>query len=229
MILDVIGPIIIGPSSSHTAGMVRLGRAFRCLFSEIPANRKALRKVEFRLNKSLFSSHKGHGTDRALVGGVIGYFEWQEEIRSSLEIAHSLGIDIAFYSDSFEGRHPNTVMISGSSDTETHYLIGASTGGACIEITEIDGAPMNISGIYPTLIIKNLDTPGALSKIVEAISTKGMNISNLFLVRTNRLKNEATCIIELDNVPGNELLSFINRLDPVLYVAYLPIIANLSG
>ncbi|OAA31777.1 hypothetical protein AT15_02825 [Kosmotoga arenicorallina S304] len=229
MILDVIGPIIIGPSSSHTAGMVRLGRTFRYLFNHSFSKGESLKRVEFYLNKPLFSSYKGHGTDRALVGGVLGYFESQEEIRSSIEIASSLGLDIVFYCKSFENSHPNMVMISGNSDSEAHYLIGASTGGASIEILEIDGAPMNISGTFPTLIIKNSDTPGALSKIVGAISMKKLNISNMFLVRTNRLKGEATCIVELDDVPEGELISLLEKLEPVLSVSYLPPITTAIG
>ncbi|AKI96832.1 serine dehydratase beta chain [Kosmotoga pacifica] len=224
MILDVIGPVIIGPSSSHTAGMARLGRAFRYLFNDLSEGDVPL-KVEIYLNSPLFSTYRGHGTDRALIGGVLGIYEWQEELKSSIEIARSKDMSVTFYESSFEGKHPNTIMISGVSKSESHYLIGASTGGAAVEITEIDGARVSISGKYPTLIIKNLDTPGALSKIVTTISMKGINISNLVLVRTNRIRGEAVCIIEMDSEPSKDLVGFLRGLQDVLHVAYLPVLA----
>ena len=197
MLLDIIGPAIVGPSSSHTAGMARLGRAFRSLFAKTP------NEVRFVLNSPLFATFRGHGSDRAL------------------QIAKDKGIYFTFEEEDMGDFHPNTVKINGSSGESFLTVTGASVGGGSIRITAIDDFETDVTGKYPSLVILNADIPGALSKIVGAISSSDMNISNLFLSRVDPFRHEALCVVELDNEPDEYLLSAIKRLEVVKKVSYL--------
>jgi len=215
MLLDIIGPAIVGPSSSHTAGMARLGRAFRSLFAKTP------NEVRFVLNSPLFATFRGHGSDRALVGGIMGIKESDPMLRDSFQIAKDKGIYFTFEEEDMADFHPNTVKINGSSGESFLTVTGASVGGGSIRITAIDDFETDVTGKYPSLVILNADIPGALSKIVGAISSSDMNISNLFLSRVDPFRHEALCVVELDNEPDEYLLSAIKRLEVVKKVSYL--------
>lgn len=216
MLTDVIGPVIVGPSSSHTAGMAKLGRAYRCLLGQEPI------RVVFFLNSQLYSTYKGHGTDRALVGGVLNIRESDPKLKKSLEIAAQKGLDYEFRETEFDNTHPNTVKISGKSGSAMLSMTGSSIGGAAIKITAIEDFETNVTGDFPTLVIRNLDTPGALAQIISVISSSGINISNLILLRIDPVNKEAMCVIELDSEPDEELFKTIKSLSPVRSLSYLP-------
>ena len=215
MLLDIIGPVIVGPSSSHTAGMARLGRAFRSLFGSMPS------RVVFALNSQLFSTYRGHGTDKALVGGVLGMKESDPELRHAVSIGKNAGLEFSFEESQMETLHPNTVRITGQSGQKHFSLTGASVGGGAIRITSIDDFETNVTGNYPTIIMMNADIPGALSHIVGIISASDINISNLLLSRVDPYRREALCVVELDNEPDQYLLSELKRLRVVRRVSYL--------
>lgn len=215
MLLDIIGPAIVGPSSSHTAGMARLGRAFRSLFSGVPS------EVRFTLNAPLFATFRGHGTDRALIGGIMGIKEADPKLRESFRIAKEKGIYFTFEEEDMGDLHPNTVRINGSTGELFLSMTGASIGGGSIRITSINDFDTDVSGKYPSFVILNADIPGALSQIVGEISSSDMNISNLFLSRVDPFRREALCVVELDNEPDESLLSAIKRLQVVKKVSYL--------
>lgn len=216
MLTDVIGPVIVGPSSSHTAGMAKLGRAYRCLLGRTPEN------VVFTLNSQLYATYKGHGTDRALVGGVLNIRESDPVLKESLEIARRNRLEYKFCETEFDNAHPNTVRISGKSGNIMMSMTGSSVGGGAIKITAIEGFETNVTGDYPTLVIRNLDTPGALAQIISVISGSGINISNLILLRIDPVKKEAMCVIELDLEPDEKLFQTIRELSTVRTLSYLP-------
>jgi L-serine dehydratase len=215
MLLDIIGPVIVGPSSSHTAGMARLGRAFRSLFNGKPD------EVKFLLNSPLFATHRGHGTDRALVGGVLGMKESDPSLKQALEMAVQSGMSFCFEESDMPEAHPNTVKITGQDSDRFLSITGASVGGGEIRITSIDDFETSVSGKYPSLILLNADVPGALAQIVRLVSASDINISNLLLSRVDPYRREALCVIELDDEPDQDLIVEIKKLKVVRRVSYL--------
>ena len=146
---DILGPIMIGPSSSHTAGAQRIGKAMYNMIAD-----KQLVAVHFILHGSFHLTLHGHGTDRALVGGVLGMNAYDPQIKDSLQIAKERGIEVSFEGADLGDVHPNTVqVIAQTSDGKTTSLIGSSIGGANIEIIEINGTPAKFSGKYPAVVI----------------------------------------------------------------------------
>ena len=134
-IFDIIGPVMIGPSSSHTAGAVRLGRVANKLI-----NNRIPRRVEITLSGSFAQTYKGHGTDRALLAGIMGYHSYSPEIRDALEIAKERGIDYVFLKQNIKGAHPNTAIIRcRTEDGSEGSMQGASVGGGNILVNQIDG------------------------------------------------------------------------------------------
>ncbi|MCD6545249.1 MAG: L-serine ammonia-lyase, iron-sulfur-dependent subunit beta [Thermotogae bacterium] len=211
--LDVVGPVMIGPSSSHTLGAVRIGRFVNELIDGIPDI------VTFYLCGSFATTYKGHGTDRALVGGILGMKDDDENIRNSIMIAESLGLDFKF--DIFENDeiHPNTVRIECQKNGIIHDIWGSSIGGGAIEIFKINGVECSLDGKTPVIFIVNRDIPGALSRILSKLD---INVANLYLKRLNKLKLTAAAIIELDKSPENRILKELGDLDVVLEMYYIP-------
>jgi len=211
--LDVVGPVMIGPSSSHTLGAVRIGRFVNELIDGIPDI------VTFYLCGSFATTYKGHGTDRALVGGILGMKDDDENIRNSIRIAESLGLDFKF--DIFENDeiHPNTVRIECQKNGIIHDIWGSSIGGGAIEIFKINGVECSLDGKAPVIFIVNRDIPGALSRILSKLD---INVANLYLKRLNKLKLTAAAIIELDKSPENRILKELGDLDVVLEMYYIP-------
>ena len=149
---DILGPIMIGPSSSHTAGAQRIGKAMYNMISD-----KQLVAVHFILHGSFHLTLRGHGTDRALVGGVLGMNAYDPQIKDSLQIAKERGIEVSFEGADLGDVHPNTVqVIAQTSDGKTTSLTGSSIGGANIEIININGTPAKFSGKYPAVVIDQM-------------------------------------------------------------------------
>lgn len=215
MLYDVVGPVIVGPSSSHTAGMAKIGRAFYSIFNG------KIEKVIFYLNEPLYSSFKGHGSDRALLGGILGLKESDEMIKKSIELAINSGIEYSFISKSFFGKHPNTVRIYGENQKKSLTLEGSSIGGGAIIINQIENQNVNLTGTYPALIIKNKDVPGALVSILSILRSGNVNISNLSLIRSDRINKIAICVIELDAKPLSNIIERIKDLTVVFEVSFM--------
>jgi len=216
MLYDVIGPVMIGPSSSHTAGMVKLGRAFHYIFNG------KIEEIYFYLNEQLFSTYKGHGSDRALLGGIMGINESDESLIYSIDMAKDKGIKYKFICTNFPGKHPNTVKIIGKNKNKTLSMEGCSIGGSSVIIKMIQNQKVNIIGIYPSLIIKNRDVPGALASILYILRKNDVNISNLSLIRSDKIKKTAICVIELDNKPSPIVIECIEKLKNVLEISFMP-------
>lgn len=191
-IFEVVGPIMIGPSSSHTAGAVKLARAARIIAKE------KIKKVSFGLHGSFAKTYKGHGTDRALLAGMLGYCESDECIAQAFELAKDSGLEYEFYETELENVHENTVKITMQLESDTtKEVIGSSIGGGQILIHSIDGFEVNVSLQSPTLIISQNDEKGIVTEVARVMAQHNLNIANMRLIRKAK-KETACCVIETD-------------------------------
>ena len=208
-LLDIIGPVMVGPSSSHTAGACRLGLIARALCGGGPSG------AVVELHGSFARTGVGHGTDRAIAGGLLGFAPDDERLRDSLDLAEAAGISITFRNAKLRGaRHPNTARITVTRDGESASLTGSSIGAGRILVTEIDGFPVEITGAYPTLVLVAADAPGAVAAIAAVLSSAGVNVATLRLSR-RRKGGEAIHVYELDSAPGAATLENLRALQPV--------------
>ena len=209
-VFDVIGPIMIGPSSSHTAGAARLGKIARVIASE------EIKEVIFELHGSFAKTYKGHGTDRALVAGILGMEPCDNRLRDALEIAKEIGLKVRFVEvTENEDVHPNTVRfhIKGVSGKE-YTITGSSIGGGSIIVTEVNGNEVQFTGEYPTIIISNTDVPGIVSKVTALLYEEGINIGFMKLYRRGKGK-AATMIFEVDSILTDEIVEKIKEIQDI--------------
>lgn len=192
-VFDVLGPNMIGPSSSHTAGALRIAYLAGRL---IPGGAK---KVEFTLYGSFAHTYRGHGTDRALLAGIMGFGPEDLRIRDSFRIAQERGLEYRFHVDTVTtGLHPNTVGIAlTGADGHTIHVTGVSVGGGSVRLRELDGVEIDLSGEYDTVVVKQYDKPGVVAYITKTLSDCGVNIAFMRLYRENRGKLAYT-IVEAD-------------------------------
>lgn len=202
-VFDLIGPQMIGPSSSHTAGAARLGGiAYRLAGGKI-------KKAKVVLYGSFADTGKGHGTDRAIVAGLLGLAPDDSRIRNSFELAEEQRKDISVEFSSQGMKHPNTAkMIVEDENGRTIELLGASVGGGSIEIQEINGMEVSFGCDYPTLLIFHQDRPGVISKVTGVLAEKEINIAFMRVFRNSRRRN-ACMIIETDGEIGEPVLERI--------------------
>ena len=214
-IFDVIGPVMVGPSSSHTAGAVRIGYVARQLLGE------EVREAKILLYGSFLATGKGHGTDKALTAGLLGMQTDDYRIPKSIEIAEDKGMKIAFGEAVLKEAHPNTAQLylKGISG-KTMELVGQSLGGGRINIAEIDGIETNFSGENPTLIVHNLDQPGHVSEVTSMLAHKGVNIATMQLYRSSN-GGKAVMVVECDQEVPQEGIRWLERVEGVLKVTYL--------
>ncbi len=204
-IFDIIGPVMIGPSSSHTAGAARLGKMARCIFGNTP------KKVEMTLYGSFAKTYKGHGTDRALLGGLLGFKEDDKRIRNGKELADEAGLDYTFIESPLDIGHPNVVKFDLYGEKDRHMsVVGRSIGGGQIMITEVDGNDMSITGDEFTLVVFHEDKPGAISLISQALSESDINIASMRVFRKGKYK-DAVMVITTDSVVNPITVQFMRE------------------
>ena len=209
-VFDILGPVMIGPSSSHTAGAARLAKVAKDVVDS------EFHKVTFYLHGSFGKTFEGHGTDKALVAGILGMEPSDEDLRNSFEIANSKNIDFEFIEADLGYQHPNTVKIVFEfEDKENIYIIGSSIGGGNILITDINGNKVEFSGDYPTMLIKYIDQKGVISRISSILSTGGINIATMKVTRENDI---ATMVVETDSEINKDIVDEIDKLDEVIYI-----------
>ena len=209
-VLDIIGPVMIGPSSSHTAGAARIGRIARALLGE------EVRQAEIRLCGSFARTYRGHGTDKALVAGIMGMMPDDPRIRGSLEMAGKMGIQVSIEEEELSGVHPNTATIHLTGATGKEITVrAASVGGGNILVTQVDGMDVEVTGQYTTLIVLHRDAPGTIAGVTEALSARGVNICNFRLSRS-RKGGTAVMTIEMDGIHDGSLNDHIEHLPNVL-------------
>lgn len=204
---EVLGPIMVGPSSSHTAGA--------CKIASVAAKicQGEYRKVQFYLHGSFAHTYKGHGTDRALLGGIMGFSTFDERIRDAYEIAEERGLDYEFIpTDLGEQMHPNTVKIVFVFDDHEEYVMGKSVGGGNIVITDIDGMAVEFKGDHPTLLFQYNEQKGVIAYVSSLLSGNDYNIESI-----NTIKDELTDIVTLTVEVDRNLTSYLQ--DALLEVA----------
>lgn len=214
-IFEILGPVMVGPSSSHTAGAVRIGYVCRKLMGE------KIVTADIELYGSFLLTGKGHGTPQAIVAGLLGMTPDDARIPDSFEIAKAQGLKFTIGEAKLKEAHPNSVLLklTGESGKELE-VIGESLGGSIINIAQIDGLPANISGDYPTLIASNMDVPGMVAKVSEVLFEAKINIAQMHLYRASRGKN-SVLIAECDQEIENKTLNDIRNLDGIMKVSYL--------
>ncbi len=213
-LFDIIGPVMVGPSSSHTAGAVRIGYVASRLLGEKPKEAKIL------LHGSFLDTGKGHGTDKALVAGLLGMKPDDGNIANSLEIAGREHIQIEFGEARLPEAHPNTAeLILAGVNGNTIDVVGESVGGGKINIAKIDGIDTNFSGERPTLIVHNLDQPGHVSEVTSMLSHKSVNIASMQLYRSYR-GGKAVMVIECDQEIPQDGINWLSKIEGVLKVTY---------
>ncbi|MCD8002963.1 MAG: L-serine ammonia-lyase, iron-sulfur-dependent subunit beta [Clostridia bacterium] len=213
-IFDILGPVMIGPSSSHTAGAVRIGLIGRTLLEGEPKHAK------IGLFGSFAETGRGHGTDRAIVAGLLGFQPDFEGIPRSFEIAGERGLEFEFYTAYLRDAHPNTALLDiVSFDGETLSMTAASTGGGRIRVEKIDGIDVSFTGEENTLIVRHRDVKGRVADIAGVISAAGINIADMSLCRAAR-GGDALEVIETDQRVPSSVREKIEGLDGILRVSY---------
>ena len=214
-LFDIIGPVMIGPSSSHTAGAARIGRVVRQLLGE------DIVKADIGLHGSFSKTAKGHGTDKAVVGGLMGFDVDDARLRDALEIAAERGMAVSFFPVIIKNAHPNSLRVTATGVSgATHRVEASSIGGGRIMVHAIDGLPAEFSGEAPTLVVQHLDLPGTIARVSQNLAHAGINIAAMRVFR-NEQGGDAVMVIELDDAPDRETLDGIKALDNVRAVTML--------
>ena len=205
-LLDIIGPVMVGPSSSHTAGACRLGLLARNLVGGTPE------RARIELHGSFARTGEGHGTDKAIAGGLMGFRPDDERLRDALEIADREGLDYVFEKASLgDDAHPNTARITLERGDRKAVMTGASLGAGRILVTEINGYKGEVTGSYHTIVLIAEDVKGSVAAIATILAEHEINIANLRLTRKER-GGDAFMVIEVDDVPGEPVRDEIRAL-----------------
>jgi len=208
-LLDIFGPVMVGPSSSHPAGACGLGLIARALAGGTPERAKV------ELHGSFARTGTGHGTDRAIAGGLLGYHPDDERLRESLAAAEQAGLEISFENTKIRGEsHPNTTRITVTRDGRTASMVGSSLGAGRILVTSIDGFPVDVSGAYTTLVVVAKDLPGIVAKVATILAEENVNLATLRVSR-QRKGGEAIHVYELDSPPETAATERIAQLGAV--------------
>ncbi|WP_077211995.1 L-serine ammonia-lyase, iron-sulfur-dependent subunit beta [Bacillus dakarensis] len=204
---DIIGPVMIGPSSSHTAGAARIGRVARTLFERQP------KKVVISFYGSFAKTYKGHGTDLAIVAGLLDFDTFDERIPNSLTIAEELGMEVIFQTEEAVPDHPNTVKINIYDDKNEMEVVGISIGGGTIEITEINSFKLKLSG-DPAILVMHQDRFGIISCVTAVLSKYEINIGHMEVARKEK-GEMAIMVIEVDQKIEDDVIEELRGLSYV--------------
>lgn len=214
-IYDILGPVMVGPSSSHTAGAVRIGLIARQLLGEPPAH------ARITLSGSFAATGSGHGTDRALVAGLLGMQPDDIRIPDSFAAADEQQLQFTFDKANLKEAHPNTAVLHLEGVTgRTLDVQAASLGGGRIIVNKIDGISVNLTGQSPTLIIHNIDQPGHIADVTSMLSRRAVNIATMQVYRNYR-GGYAVMVIEMDHAIPEEAIQWLKQQDGVIKVTYL--------
>lgn len=207
-LLDIIGPVMVGPSSSHTAGACRIGLLARCLVGGTPE------MARIQLHGSFARTGEGHGTDKAIVAGLMGFAPDDDRIRTALEIAEREGLDYKFEKTTLGEEadvHPNTTRITIQRGERSATMVGSSLGAGRVLVTEIDGYPVEVTGNYNTVVLVAEDVKGSVARIATLLAEDNINIATLRLTRKAR-GGDAFMVIEVDEMPSTNLRDRIRAL-----------------
>lgn len=204
-LFDVISPIMIGPSSSHTAGAIRLGLMARTIYNA------PIKKVSFTLYNSFAQTGKGHGTDKGLLAGIMGCHV--DDVRTK-NIFSITDIEYEFHFAEDLSRHPNSVDIKINDEM---MISGCSIGAGEIRITEINGFSVNLAGQYHTILLMYKDKPGMISTVSKFVQDRNINIASLHCDR-NEKGGVASMYLALDAEPQEEIVDDIKNINDVYFV-----------
>jgi L-serine dehydratase len=206
---DIIGPVMIGPSSSHTAGAARIGRVARTLFEKQPT------KAVISLYGSFAKTYKGHGTDLALVAGIMDFDTFDERIPEALKIAEQSGLEVEFITEDAVTEHPNTVKINLFDEAGKELeIVGISIGGGTIEITEINSFKLKLSGAHPAILVVHHDRFGLISAVTSVLSKYQINIGHMEVSRKEK-GDVAVMVIEMDHKLEDGVFAELSSLEGV--------------
>ena len=213
-IFDILGPVMVGPSSSHTAGAVRIGNMARALLGSQPG------KADIALHGSFAETGQGHGTDKALVAGLLGMRPDNLDIPRSFEIAAEQGLEFHIHPVQLRDAHPNTAVLQVEDANGKKMTVqGVSIGGGRIRVDKINGVDVNFTGAYNTLVVRHQDVAGELSRITNELAVGGVNIANMSLCR-NRRGGDVLTSIETDQELQADVVKRISTLYAVHGVTY---------
>ncbi|MBO9130198.1 L-serine ammonia-lyase, iron-sulfur-dependent subunit beta [Bacillus sp. 165] len=210
-VFDIIGPIMIGPSSSHTAGAARIGRVARTLFGRQP------KKVVVSLYGSFAQTYKGHGTDVAIIGGLLDFDTHDPRIPESLNLAKEAGMEIDFIEEDAVTDHPNTARVLISDERDQLEVVGISIGGGTIEIVELNGFELKLSGAHPAILVVHNDRYGVIASVANILTKYRINIGHMEVSR-KEVGQTALMIIEVDHNIDEHVMEELKSLPNILQV-----------
>lgn len=214
-VFDVVGPVMIGPSSSHTAGAARIGLMAREILKDEPV------EAVITLYGSFAKTYKGHGTDKALVAGLLGFSADDVRLRTSFDLAAQQGMNVVFQRSEAEVDHPNTVRIAMTGKTgKKMEVLGVSLGGGKMEIREVNGAGVLLSGEEHTLITVHRDKPGVIAQATTILAIGHINVSNMRVFRSAK-NASAVMIVCTDSPVPQEMVSMIKNISGIESVVTL--------
>lgn len=214
-IFDILGPVMVGPSSSHTAGAARIGLIARQLFG------RQLEKATVYLHGSFAATGKGHGTDKALIAGLLGMLPDDMRIPSSFEVAHEEGMEFTIQNKDIKEAHPNTAQIIMEAEgVPTMKIQAYSIGGGRIRVCKLDGIDVNFSGESCTLIIRNVDEPGRIREVATALSNAEINVATMQVFRDKR-GGTAVMVVETDQIVPREAIEDLESKPGIIRVKFL--------
>ena len=214
---DIIGPVMVGPSSSHTAGACRLGRLAKALAA-------TPKKVDIILHGSFAKTYKGHGTDLALLGGLVGMDTDDERIRDAERYAKEAGLEYTITTaDLGDKYHANTVKFQiVNEDGDSFIMVGSSLGGGRVMITEINNFPVEIEGNLPAICNIHQNRPGAIYTISGVLAEKHINVCSMKVFRSEKKSNTAFMVLETDELVPPEVMAEIEDLPVIIDVKFIP-------
>lgn len=215
-VFDVIGPVMLGPSSSHTAGAVRIGQIARKLFEREPE------KIVVQFYGSFAKTYRGHATDVAVVGGVLGMDVADPLLPESLSLAAKLGIMVELYAEEQVPEHPNTVRITLTHGSDTLDVTGISIGGGAVQITEYASFPIKLSGEQPTILILHQDSFGVIAQVTNCLEKEEINIAHMEVSRLSK-GDRALMLIETDEMVPSSILSRMAERKNIIKVSMLDV------
>jgi L-serine dehydratase len=214
-LLDVIGPVMVGPSSSHTAGACRLALLARAILAREPE------AARYDLHGSFAKTARGHGTDLALVAGTLGFAPDDARIPHAFDAAARAGLRTDFRVADLGDVHPNSVRIHLSAGAEARTLLGSSLGGGLVRVITVDGFHIEFGGGSPTLLVRHRDTPGVIARVARVIADDEINIATLHCSRERR-GGEAMMSIEIDRPLSDAASAYLAHLPFILWLRHVP-------
>lgn len=203
---------MVGPSSSHTAGAVRIAKIARDFLDE------EITWARIYLYGSFAKTYKGHGTDLALVGGLLGFNTDDRRMRDSFNIAKDKGMEIEFLEDTAAAEHPNTVRLQIGNETNNIEVVGISIGGGKVQITELNGFVLRLSGNHPAILIMHNDRAGAIASVTKILAKHHINIGHMEVNRKD-VGKEALMVIEVDQNVDDCILLELEKADHIQQVS----------